>query len=408
MATRSADATIKGYYYQFDTTIIRLIQLSADSDSVVVEGIEDIDIHTATESEAIQCKYLSKPTFTNSAVREPITLMLDHYVGSSAAPLKYTLYAHFEEEKQGSEPAIDLALLKSILTYKENKVEKRHWEEKSISDTQLTEFLDHFTLKFGIEFDQQQKTTIAALKKHFECSDYEADCYFYNNALRVVLDKARSREERARKITRAEFLSAIDGSADLFTEWYIKQKTKKQYLGQIKQVLQTSKALAPSRSKYLFVGREILGAHNEKMPIGIFIENLIDRYYKFGTSLRTAIPLGIILDMDLDAIRSLKAELMRKDIVFNDGNEHIEFSPAFFERLPVVNSNKNQTKIKAASFAIKIISLTTFMDHQGAIPVPKVVLHFSRGNCPYGRVGSYQWFDIKYCDNLLEISTLLL
>jgi hypothetical protein len=103
MATRAADATIKGYYYQFDTTILKLLELATDADAIIVEGIEDIDIETATDNTTIQCKYLSKPRFINSAVREPIILMLSHFV-SSTKPIdfKYVLYAHFESETPGT------------------------------------------------------------------------------------------------------------------------------------------------------------------------------------------------------------------------------------------------------------------------------------------------------------------
>ena len=79
MATRSAEATIKGYYYQFDTSILKLLELANDDDEITIEGIEDIDINSTDET-TIQCKYLSKPNFINSAVREPISLMLDHFV----------------------------------------------------------------------------------------------------------------------------------------------------------------------------------------------------------------------------------------------------------------------------------------------------------------------------------------
>jgi len=49
MATRSATATIAGYIYQFDYTIKCLLDLSNDNDSVDIENIEDIDIHSCTE-----------------------------------------------------------------------------------------------------------------------------------------------------------------------------------------------------------------------------------------------------------------------------------------------------------------------------------------------------------------------
>lgn len=44
MAIRSANAISKGYYYQFDASNLKLLQLSSGSDSLIVEEIEDIDI----------------------------------------------------------------------------------------------------------------------------------------------------------------------------------------------------------------------------------------------------------------------------------------------------------------------------------------------------------------------------
>ena len=80
MASRAANATIKGYYYQFDTTILKILELKNDNDFVTVEGIEDIDIHTANDVTAVQCKYLSKPKLINSVIREPIMLMIDNFI----------------------------------------------------------------------------------------------------------------------------------------------------------------------------------------------------------------------------------------------------------------------------------------------------------------------------------------
>src|SRR5450759_3000783 len=244
MTTRAADATIKGYYYQFDTSILKLLELPTDSDSVIIEGIEDIDINTATDTTTVQCKYLSKPRFINSAVRDPITLMLDHFV-NPATPnnLKYVLYAHFESETSGSEPTIDLTRLKEILTYTENRVEKRYEIEKEISDDKLNAFLSQFKLTFGTEFDTQQKQVIDKFKNKFNCNELEADIHFYNNALRIVIDKAIKKTTSQRKITKAEFINGIDCRKKLFNEWFIKLRSKKEYLKLIAQNLKSTRAL---------------------------------------------------------------------------------------------------------------------------------------------------------------------
>ena len=46
---RSAIATIKGYYYQFDYFILQLLKCNNETDSICIEGIEDVDLKTVDE-----------------------------------------------------------------------------------------------------------------------------------------------------------------------------------------------------------------------------------------------------------------------------------------------------------------------------------------------------------------------
>jgi hypothetical protein len=409
MSSRAADATIKGYYYQFDTAILKLLELPTNTDHIVVEGIEDIDINIASETTTVQCKYLSKPNFINSAVREPIILMLDHFV-SPATPnnLNYTLYAHFENETPGSEPSIDLARLKEILTYKENKIQKVYHTDKGISDHQLTSFLTKFKFVFGKEFSAQQKLVLSKLKGAFSCTDFEADTYFYNNALRLIIDKAILADVGKRKIIKSDFIRDIDSRKKLFNEWYIKLRSKKDYLTIVANSLKSAKALEPSRSKCIIIGNELFSADNSELPPVTLIENLINKYYRMSISLRNAKPLLLVLDCDNTLLVDLKKKLITNSIHFNDGYEHIAFNADALNRSPVINTTASNTKIAQSSFSIKIVSLHTFVTHLSDIDLPKVVLHFAKAECPYAKSDDYQWFDIKYCENLKDISTLIL
>ncbi len=57
VSDRSAVSTISGYFYQFDRSILSILELCGANDTVAIECIEDIDVHTATETTAVQCKY---------------------------------------------------------------------------------------------------------------------------------------------------------------------------------------------------------------------------------------------------------------------------------------------------------------------------------------------------------------
>lgn len=406
MATRSAEATIKGYYYQFDTSILKLLELTKDEDEITIEGIEDIDINSTDET-TIQCKYLSKPNFINSAVREPIILMLDHFINPTTSnSYNYVLYAHFENETPGNEPKIDLKKIKEILTYKEKKIEKHYEIEKSISDAQLNSFLLQFNFIFGIEFYKQQMLVINKLKVLFSCSEFEADSLFYNNALRIVIDKAIQKGITNRKINKKDFLSKINCSQLLFNEWFIKLRSKNEYFKLVSQNLKYTNSLTPNKTKYIYIGNDILDSDNSELPLFNFIENLISKFYKLNTSLRDAKPLTFILDYDSQKLKTIKKELIDNEILFNDGFEEIKYSNFIFNKEPIINTTKNGIKLSKSSYVVKIISKETFENNITYINPPSVYLYFSKENNLL-KFSNGQYFDIKHCNNLKEIHKLL-
>lgn len=407
MTTRAADSTIKGYYYQFDTTILKLLELTSETDSITIEGIEDIDINTATDSTTIQCKYLSKPRFINSAVREPIILMLDHFVANPTNPLNYVLYAHFENEKQGNEPKIDIVKLKEILTYTQDKVVKQHHIDKKITDTQLNAFLKKFDFVFGKEFSVQQKEVLQKLKTHFSCSsDFEADTLYYNNALRIVIDKAIKKQKNQREITKRDFIQGIDTKKRLFNEWFIKLRSKKEYIKTISQNLKSTRALEASRAKIVFIGKEIIEANNTELPIETFVENLIAKYFKLNSALRDAKPITIILECDESSLKEIKRRLISSCIVFNDGFEHIHFSSLIFNAKPIITKSSNGTKIINSSYLIKLISKNTFDSNLADIEAPTVFISFSKNEVSK-QFDTGQFFDYKYCETLKDVFQVL-
>lgn len=79
MTDRSAVDTIRGYFYQFDLSILSVLQLTSPDDSVEIECTEDIDIRTATEVTATQCKYYAKTEYNPSVVKDAVKHMVSHF-----------------------------------------------------------------------------------------------------------------------------------------------------------------------------------------------------------------------------------------------------------------------------------------------------------------------------------------
>ncbi|URZ04040.1 DUF4297 family anti-phage-associated protein [Clostridium felsineum] len=238
MRDRTAVDTIKGYFYQFDYSIYKIMNLDED-EGITVEGIEDVDVHTATEEAAVQCKYYSKSEYNHSVIAKPIRLMLSHYkeVKDGIKPsIKYYLYGIFKSGTDKLVLPIDNTFLKEhFLTYTQAKKVYKHHINLGLSDVDLNDFLNKLTINInGKNYDEQVKEVIYLLRKNFYCSEFEAENFYYNNALKVIKDISTKSNISERFITKKEFVKSIDKSQVLFNEWFIKYKGKKQFFASIR------------------------------------------------------------------------------------------------------------------------------------------------------------------------------
>src|SRR5690606_20166203 len=140
---RSATATIKGYFYQFDQTIVRLLEATKHG-SVTVEGIEDIDLNDGSASSFVQCKYYEGTEYNHSVIKQAVIHMLRHFHAGgcpSGQVFKYRLYGHYKggQHKLGL-PVTEAFLINNFLTYSHEKKEHKVHEELSIKPSQLAAF----------------------------------------------------------------------------------------------------------------------------------------------------------------------------------------------------------------------------------------------------------------------------
>lgn len=211
---RSAESTIAGYLYQFDKTVIELIKQEDDDTVICVEGIEDIDIEDLNELDniSIQVKYYAKSTYKTSEIKEPIQQMFKHFKEVVRSDLKrrnYYLYAHFKENteklnldanknlgSQGEKSALEF-LKDDILTTRNVKGEivTQLYIDSGVEmpEEDLQDFIR--LLKVDLEATDihiQYNEVLRLLKEKIEnCHDLEeAENYYYNNALKVIFNKA--------------------------------------------------------------------------------------------------------------------------------------------------------------------------------------------------------------------------
>jgi hypothetical protein len=147
------------------------------------------------------------------------------------------LYGFYQSGQEKLAKPITVAFLKEhFLTYTENKIKQKYHNKLGLDDNDLTVFLSRLTIDISAEQDSTQfQNIIAKLKQLFSCDDFEAEHYYYNNALKTVSHKAKQSDMNLRKITKGDFTRQINKKEILFNKWFEKLKGEKAYYSNLRK-----------------------------------------------------------------------------------------------------------------------------------------------------------------------------
>ena len=178
---RSAHASIRGYCYQFDRTILEILGSDAKTE-VLVEGLEDIDLLGESHNTAVQVKYwASKKYSTPRSIHEPVELMLDAY--SLGANHDYILHVHFGQESYPPE-TLTLDDLRACLTRKTTKGGVQiHLDYEKYSEATLIGFIARLKIRSGENFESQNSSAKKLLARHLSANAQDVDDLHYAAAL---------------------------------------------------------------------------------------------------------------------------------------------------------------------------------------------------------------------------------
>lgn len=229
--TREADATLRGFHYQFLKTIDAIIDLE-DGETVTVEGIiEDIDIIKKDTIEAIQCKYLeSSKSFSLSLLYKPILQMMGHYSRNSKHNIKYRLFIYIE----GGVPpeSLTIANIDELLSTRNKDLLPL---VKAISpDFDKAEFCKRLSIESGISIDKLQ----ARVKQRLPEIGVNAeliDELHYPNAITYVGELSRKSLASERVIAKQTLLSFLELKRSLlYSKWALLTQEKRRLLAIIR------------------------------------------------------------------------------------------------------------------------------------------------------------------------------
>lgn len=347
MTERSAVDTIRGYFYQFDYSIFKVLQLPGNNDSIAVECIEDVDIRTATEVTAVQCKYYAGTEYNHSVIKPAIMFMLSHFKqnkSNARSPVKYLLRGHYSSGQHKLALPIDVAFLKQhFLTYSEKKVERHHHDELGLNDSDLAEFLSVLVIDINaVSFEEQFSAVIKALQITFGCTSFEAEYFYYNNALAVMRELTTQSLPSNRTITKQIFLNRVDTSGVLFNEWFIRKKGEKAHFAALRKEYFAGLNLSPFERFFLL---EVDSTNFVRSDLKEVLHLLSKKWSK--TSKRDGdssfCPYVYVQGLPKDELVALKKELATEEFGFIDG---YDFQGADFSVKSITKRATHENGIK--------------------------------------------------------------
>lgn len=333
--SRVATDTIKGYYYQFDHAILKLLDCKNDNDNIIIEGLEDVDLTTTDETTAIQCKYYAKTEYNHSVIAQPLRYMMDHYLNRTDSQIKYKIYGFY---KNGQDK---LKLPITTDSFRSNFIGLKAFEDLTITDDQISHFLTLLEIDNNAQdFEEQEKSILSKLKEMFSCNDFEAEHYYYNNALRVIHNKSIQSNETARSLSKREFIEAINKKEILFNQWYLCKRGIDKYCSMVRKEYFSSTNISPFERFFLF---EV----DDDTPI-VNVKNLVleivKKYHKATN--RTTDPYSPYIffhNLHEQKILELKKALYSDDVKFIDG---YDFKGSEFSVKSICQSTDVHNQIK--------------------------------------------------------------
>lgn len=251
--TRDAIDTIKGYYYQFDYFILRLLEEKNQNASICIEGIEDIDIENIDEKTAVQCKYYAKTEYQHSILKPAIILMLQHYCKNKHTQLKYCIYGHYKSGQEKLPNKISVEFLKKIfLTYTTKGNKHEVFKELGVEDKDLEDFLLSLNININaISYEEQMNRIITKFKEIYRCND-DLAYYYYSNALLIVRELSVKNDINGRKITPNKFLKTVKEKREcVFNSLFIYKRGIEEYSKFIRKTYFSSFNISPYERIFL-------------------------------------------------------------------------------------------------------------------------------------------------------------
>lgn len=343
MPNRDAVSTIRGYYYQFDYSILKLLELENNTDKICIEGIEDVDLNDGNNITLHQCKCYEGTTYNHSVIAPAVRWMIKHYSEQKESNYKYYIYGVFHDgQNKLGEITVDF-VKKHFLTYTEKGANHILHEELLLSDDDILGFINKLVININAEsFEDQEKNIRNKLCEIFDCNKQNVELY-YCNALLVIKQLSTSRNIDDRTITRMDFLQKIKDVDNQFERWLLYKQGKEKYAKAVRKQYFTKSNVSPYARFFLLQ----CDARTSLVDLKTIVLEISRKYSKLSKySKPKYCPYFFFYGLSDDNILKLKKSLDKDNVVFNDGFNYkgADFNILSFVADPVL-PNPVQLKI---------------------------------------------------------------
>lgn len=364
---------IKGFSFQFDRTILELLDSVDDQNFVFIENIQDIN----TDNFVMQVKYKESQSYADLKIREPVLQLLEEYQKDNNQ--KFVLYCHFKDKETGVE-IIDLERINSILKQSTGKSKEALTLNKRLEafdQNQISSFINNFTLFFAPDYDSQFEKLLKHLMALSYVKSEELAVLYYSNIVeylkRIVLSNT---DPSLRKTCKSEVLEYLKkGKRLIYSAAFEEYQGSIAYYKMVKK--QFIKPLKNQKNLIVLGDIEV----DSEITIGHLITAVCENWYKKATY--DIEPLTFVIPDLLS--RETKEQVLCSGITFNDGYESIAFNINLFcdsaLKIRKTVGGKASDSLFKISFKVRLISNSTFKQWLSKL-TPRMVYYFDSNNIP--------------------------
>lgn len=397
MATRDAVSTIRGYFYQFDYSILQVLKLEKGTDTICVEGIEDVDINDENNIILHQCKCYEGTEYNHSEIKDALGWMLRHFSDNKDSEYKYYLYGVYKSGQDKLPQVIDVDFAKkNFFTKKHRDAPTDYLYKKlSLSDDDIALFLQKLKININaVGLEVQEKAARDELCKSIGCKPQEIEPY-YCNALSIIRRLATQNNCSDRTISRSQFIQEVKEVDNQFDMWLLHKNGVDKFAKAIKKRFFTSFNISPYNRFFLIECDKNISMSELKT----IVIRISEKYSKLSQRAKPKFcPYFCFLGIEECQLIELKKSLANDSVLFSDGYDFkgADFNPSSIVKEP---SKDHLTKLR-------IIDSIDLLNDVYALSQSPIEIYQFYKNQPLYNNDSYYHVKVPF-ENITDIAQMI-